>query len=171
MWQPGWEGGFGGEWIHVYVQLGALTVSLKVSQHCYSAISQYKIKSPKEANKYLYISGKGNEINETGKTEEQESSFLLTLHMAFTKSIYYLHNILIVKCTWGKKNKLAHRPFLGGNRKDGGTSREQGLWVSFPEAPQLPRDTAGSLLAHRRGGPGGDQQPSAHRKAACPPNC
>ena len=106
-----------------------------------------------------------------GKSEGQERSFLLTLRMAFTKSIYYLHNILIVNCTWGKKNKLAHRPFLGGSRRDGGTIREEGPWVSFPEAPQLPRDTAGPLLAHRRGGPGGAQQPSAHRKAACPPNC
>jgi len=52
----------------------------------------------------------------------------------------------------GKKNKLAHRPFLGESRRDGRTIREEGLWVSFPEAPQLPRDTAGSLLAHRMGG-------------------
>ena len=47
----------------------------------------------------------------------------------------------------GKKNKLAHRPFLGESRRDGRTIRE-----GNPKAPQLPRDTAGSLLAHRMGG-------------------
>ena len=36
--------GFGGEWIHVYVWLSPFTVHLKPSQHCYSAIPQYKIK-------------------------------------------------------------------------------------------------------------------------------
>ena len=28
MWQPGWEGGFGGEWVHVYVWLSPFTVHL-----------------------------------------------------------------------------------------------------------------------------------------------
>ena len=35
-----WTGGeFGGEWIHVYVWLSPFTVHLKLSQHCYSALS------------------------------------------------------------------------------------------------------------------------------------
>ena len=38
-------GGFGGEWIHVYVWLSSFLVHLKLPQHCLSAISQYKIKS------------------------------------------------------------------------------------------------------------------------------
>ena len=30
-----WMGGeFGGEWIHVYICLGPLTIHLKLSQHC-----------------------------------------------------------------------------------------------------------------------------------------
>ena len=37
--------GFGGERIHVYVWLSPFTVHLKLSQHCLSAISQYKLKS------------------------------------------------------------------------------------------------------------------------------
>ena len=35
----------GGEWIHVYVWLSPSAVYLKLSQHCQSAILQYKIKS------------------------------------------------------------------------------------------------------------------------------
>ena len=41
-----WMGGeFGGEWIYVYVWLSPFTAHLKLSQHCQSAILQYKIKS------------------------------------------------------------------------------------------------------------------------------
>ena len=36
-----WMGGeFGGEWIHVHVQLSPFALHLKLSQHCKSAISQ-----------------------------------------------------------------------------------------------------------------------------------
>ena len=38
MWQPGWEVGFGGEWIHVNIWLNPFTAHLKLSQHCYLAI-------------------------------------------------------------------------------------------------------------------------------------
>ena len=48
MWQPGWEGSLGGKWIHVYVWLSPFAVHLKLSQHCQSAIVQYKIKSFKK---------------------------------------------------------------------------------------------------------------------------
>ena len=41
-------GMFGGEWIHVDVWLSSFSVHLKPSQHCSSAILQYKIKSSKE---------------------------------------------------------------------------------------------------------------------------
>ena len=34
MWQPGWEGEFGGEWIHVHGWLSPFAVHLKLSQHC-----------------------------------------------------------------------------------------------------------------------------------------
>ena len=34
VWQPGWEGGFRGEWIHIYVWLTPFTVHLKLPQHC-----------------------------------------------------------------------------------------------------------------------------------------
>ena len=34
MWQPGWERGFGEDWVHVYVWLSLFTVNLKLSQHC-----------------------------------------------------------------------------------------------------------------------------------------
>ena len=41
-----WMGGeFRGEWIHVYVCLNPFVVHLKLSQHCYLTIPQYKIKS------------------------------------------------------------------------------------------------------------------------------
>ena len=41
-----WMGGqFGGEEIHVCVWLDPFAIHLKVSQHCQSAILQYKIKS------------------------------------------------------------------------------------------------------------------------------
>ena len=32
-WQPGWEGSFGREWIHVYVWLSPSAAHLKLSQH------------------------------------------------------------------------------------------------------------------------------------------
>ena len=38
-------GGFGGEWIHVYVWLSHFAIHLKLSQHCQPAILQYKTKS------------------------------------------------------------------------------------------------------------------------------
>ena len=38
---------FGGEWIRIYVWPSPFSVHLKLSQHCYSAITQYKIKSCK----------------------------------------------------------------------------------------------------------------------------
>ena len=34
MWQPGWEEGLRGEWIHGYVWLSPLAVHLKLSQQC-----------------------------------------------------------------------------------------------------------------------------------------
>ena len=41
-----WIGGeFAGEWIHMCIWLGRFAVYLKLSQHCYLAILQYKIKS------------------------------------------------------------------------------------------------------------------------------
>ena len=41
-----WIGGeFGGKWVLVYAWLSPFTVHLKLSQHCYSAIPQYKRKS------------------------------------------------------------------------------------------------------------------------------
>ena len=47
-----WMGGeFGGEWICVYVQPSPFTVHLKLSQCCFLALLQYKIKSLK---KYSY---------------------------------------------------------------------------------------------------------------------
>ena len=41
--------GFGREWIHIYVWLNPFAIHLKISQHCKSAIPQYKIKSLKSA--------------------------------------------------------------------------------------------------------------------------
>ena len=46
-------GEFGEEWIHVSVWLNPFAVHLKLSQHCYSAISQYKIKIFKNKIKKL----------------------------------------------------------------------------------------------------------------------
>ena len=34
MWQPGWEGSLGGEWIHVYECPSPFAVHLKLSLHC-----------------------------------------------------------------------------------------------------------------------------------------
>ena len=43
-----WVGGeLGGEWIHVYTWLSPFVVHLTLSQHCYLAILQYKIKLKK----------------------------------------------------------------------------------------------------------------------------
>ena len=39
------EGEFGGEGMHVCVWLSPFAVQLKPSQHCYSAVRQYKIES------------------------------------------------------------------------------------------------------------------------------
>ena len=38
-------GKFGGDWVHVYVWLNPFAIYLKLSQDCYSAKPQYKIKS------------------------------------------------------------------------------------------------------------------------------
>ena len=43
-----WMGGeSGGEWMHVHVWLSPFAVHLTLSQHCYLAILQYKIKFKK----------------------------------------------------------------------------------------------------------------------------
>ena len=34
IWQPGWEQGFGEDWVHVYVWLSLFTIHLKLSQRC-----------------------------------------------------------------------------------------------------------------------------------------
>ena len=34
IWQPGWERGFGEDWVHVYVWLSLFTIHLKLSQRC-----------------------------------------------------------------------------------------------------------------------------------------
>ena len=52
MWQPV-GGEFRGEWFYVYVWLSPFTVHLKLSQHCKSAILQYKIKSLKLEEKKI----------------------------------------------------------------------------------------------------------------------
>ena len=44
MWQPGGEGNLGGEWTHVCAWLSHSFVHLELSQLCYPAILQYKIK-------------------------------------------------------------------------------------------------------------------------------
>ena len=47
---------FAGEWIHVHVWLSPFAVPLKLPQHCYSAIPQYKIKClkfGKQTNKFV----------------------------------------------------------------------------------------------------------------------
>ena len=45
----GMGGGFGGEWIHVYVWLGPFSIHLKPSQHClligYTATQNKKLKN------------------------------------------------------------------------------------------------------------------------------
>ena len=40
-------GGLGVEWIHAYVWLSTFTIHLKLSQHCWLAILQYKTKTSK----------------------------------------------------------------------------------------------------------------------------
>ena len=53
-----WIGGeFGGEWVHVYIQLSPFTVHVKLIQHYQSAILQYKIslKTAKIADYYLKL--------------------------------------------------------------------------------------------------------------------
>ena len=47
-----WMGGdLGAEWICVYIRLSPFIVHLKLSQHCQSAIPQYKIKISKKKKK------------------------------------------------------------------------------------------------------------------------
>ena len=54
IWQPGWEGSLGENWIQVYIWLSPLAVHLKLSQHCESAMPQYKIKSLKRGRKKFF---------------------------------------------------------------------------------------------------------------------
>ena len=54
-WLATWMGGeFGEEQIHVYVWLSPFAVHLKPSQHCQSAIPQYKRKSFKRSLKNFH---------------------------------------------------------------------------------------------------------------------
>ena len=73
----------------------------------------------------------------------------------------------------GKKKLAGPQTISGREQRDGGTIREEGPWAST--APQEHRRVAagrGDLgQGCGKGRWGGDQLPSAHRKAACPPNC
>ena len=46
-----------GEWIHVYVWLSPFAVHLKISQHCSSAVLQYKINAQKLKKKKTLYNG------------------------------------------------------------------------------------------------------------------
>ena len=65
-----------------------------------------------------------------------------------------------------KKISWSHRPFLGGSRKTQGWSGRKTLVFLSQGAPQLPRDTAGSLLAC---GSGGGGQGTLERQPPSPP--
>ena len=67
-----WGGEFGGERIHVYVWLNRFAVHLKVSQHCWLAILQYKIKSLKEREESI-----GSVAYEKGMSSRLKSLELL----------------------------------------------------------------------------------------------
>ena len=47
------RGGFGGEWIHVYVWPSPFAAHLKLPQHGQSSLPQYKIKSLKLQKRIL----------------------------------------------------------------------------------------------------------------------
>ena len=68
----------GGEWIHVYVWLSLFAVHLKLSQHCQSAIPQYKIKIfLKESRPHIIsIKKEGGSYTEDLWTECISFSFL-----------------------------------------------------------------------------------------------
>ena len=44
-WQPGWEGGFRGEWIHIFLWIINLNFKFKIDIVCYSCIEFF----------YLYV--------------------------------------------------------------------------------------------------------------------
>ena len=74
-------GGFGGEWIHVYVWLSPLAVYLKLSQHCLSAISQYKLKSLE--NKFLNYKVHSN--------IKKHASFLSKIFLLYHMTKYFCY--------------------------------------------------------------------------------
>ena len=57
MWQPGWEGGFVGEWIHVYVWLSSLAVeTITTLLIGYTPIQNKKFKKINKKYHLLYKS-------------------------------------------------------------------------------------------------------------------
>ena len=79
-------GGFGREWIHVFGWLHPLLVHLSLSQHCQSALPQYKIKS--------YLKRRGKAV--LMKVKWQKKSFL----NYYTSVKIYSRNF-----TWSEKRK------------------------------------------------------------------
>ena len=74
-------GGFGGEWICVYVWLSSFAVHLKLSQHCLSAISQYKLKSLE--NKFLNYKVHSN--------IKKHASFLSKIFLLYHMTKYFCY--------------------------------------------------------------------------------
>jgi len=110
--------------------------------------------------------------NQWNGKEWRTGTFIsINTHMAFTKSIYYLPNILIVKCTWGKKISWPTDHFWERAEGMDGQSGRKAFGFPSQRHHSSPGTLRGLCWHTEWGGPGGDQQPSAHRKAACPPNC
>ena len=75
----------------------------------------------------------------------------INTHMAFTKSIYYLHNILIVKCTWGKKISCPTDHFWERAKGMDGQSGRKALGF-LPRGTTAPQGHCGVSAGTQNGG-------------------
>ena len=111
-----WVGGeFGREWIHVYIWLSPFTGHLKLSQHCESAILQWKIKSWKKIQIIIQNNNKCHFISELELTSYHICCPLLD--PLFLQELFYLVTVSIIPHTLAFSSgsyswacKLAYHP-------------------------------------------------------------
>ena len=95
-------GELGEEWIHVYVWLSPFSVHLKLSQYCYSVISQLKIKS----------------LKKKGATKKKETILPL--------SCFYMYVCVFKSYLWGKFQSLKFK-----TSKNDKIAHDLDVWVRY----------------------------------------
>ena len=148
-----WMGGeFGGEWMHRYVWLSPFAVHLKLSQHCQSAIPQYKIKSLKNKKGIYRCISNGTQLSHKTDPAINEGP-----HGLSERSQKEKDKSRVISLTCGISNKQnKHRDTedrtkpagVGGGQLRAGAWRPHSWWQGAAEHTEVkvPRGTGETYM-------------------------